>query len=366
MGTDVFIIGGGPVGLAAAIAMRKKGFSVTLADGAQPPIEKACGEGLLPDTLAALAGLGVTIDAREGYPLRGIRFLGDRHEVAAKFPGQQGLGLRRATLHRRLVEQAEACGVSLRWKAPVTAIGEVGVRVAGELVAARWIIGADGLGSRVRKWSGLEAGKRLSIRYAFRRHYRIEPWSEFLEVYWGASGQAYVTPVGQEEVCVVRISRQAETRCDDLEVEFPQLGKRLRGATLVGEERGGVTIMQKLRQVYRSRVALIGDASGSVDAITGEGLGLGFRQVIALADALEPGALDQYAVAHRKLVHQPAMMAQLMLALDAWPALRERVIRALASDARLFARLLAVHVGAISTSRLATAGAQLAWRLIAA
>ncbi|MGB8062426.1 MAG: FAD-binding protein, partial [Candidatus Sulfotelmatobacter sp.] len=47
--TDVFVIGGGPAGLAAAIAARKCGLRVIVADAAQPPIDKACGEGLMPD-----------------------------------------------------------------------------------------------------------------------------------------------------------------------------------------------------------------------------------------------------------------------------------------------------------------------------
>ena len=55
--TDVFVIGGGPAGLAAAIAARQRGFDVLVADGAEPPIDKACGEGLLPDGLAALERL---------------------------------------------------------------------------------------------------------------------------------------------------------------------------------------------------------------------------------------------------------------------------------------------------------------------
>jgi menaquinone-9 beta-reductase len=42
--TDVFVIGGGPAGLAAAIAARAKGLRVTVADGGVPPIDKPCGE----------------------------------------------------------------------------------------------------------------------------------------------------------------------------------------------------------------------------------------------------------------------------------------------------------------------------------
>src|SRR5258708_35828555 len=74
--TDVFVIGGGPAGLAAAIAARSKGFNVTLADGSHPPIDKACGEGLMPDTLAALRELGVEMGLAEGHVVRGVRFLG--------------------------------------------------------------------------------------------------------------------------------------------------------------------------------------------------------------------------------------------------------------------------------------------------
>ncbi len=56
--TDVFVVGGGPAGLAAAIAARQKGLQVILADGAEPPIDKPCGEGLLPESLAALQDWG--------------------------------------------------------------------------------------------------------------------------------------------------------------------------------------------------------------------------------------------------------------------------------------------------------------------
>jgi menaquinone-9 beta-reductase len=63
--TDVFVIGGGPAGLAAAIAVRQQGFRVVVADGAKPPIDKACGEALMPEAIAALEGLGVTLPAED-------------------------------------------------------------------------------------------------------------------------------------------------------------------------------------------------------------------------------------------------------------------------------------------------------------
>jgi flavin-dependent dehydrogenase len=80
-GTDVLVIGGGPAGLAAAIAARMKGFDVTVADGAQPPIDKACGEGLMPSTLAALRTLGVAICPGDGQILRGVCFKDEASSV---------------------------------------------------------------------------------------------------------------------------------------------------------------------------------------------------------------------------------------------------------------------------------------------
>ena len=69
--TDVLVIGGGPAGLAAAIAARMKGFEVTVVDGTKPPIDKACGEGLMPDGLAALRRIGVGLGREHGASFRG-------------------------------------------------------------------------------------------------------------------------------------------------------------------------------------------------------------------------------------------------------------------------------------------------------
>jgi flavin-dependent dehydrogenase len=370
--TDVFVIGGGPAGLAAAIAVRKKGFRVAVADGARWPIEKACGEGLMPNTVAALRELGVSIGDGDGQLMRGVRFIARESEVEARFPAACAIGMRRVALHRKLVEHAENCGADLLWGTPVMGISRDGVTLAapgkseGEFVRARWIVGADGIASRVRLWAGLEAAVQRDSRFAVRRHYRIEPWSDFMEVHWGDRAQAYVTPVGADEVCVVTISSDRSAKNMTLSEEFPRLAQRVGSAEVAGHDRGAITLTQKLRHVQRGNVALVGDASGSVDAITGEGLSLGFRQAMALADALERGDLSKYEAAHRGQTRRPALMGRLMLVLDGRPWLRERAIRAMARDARVFARLLAAHIGAKSELHLAATGAMLGWRLVGA
>src|SRR5215467_3135684 len=141
--TEVLVIGAGPAGLAAAIAARKKGFSVTVADGRKPPIDKACGEGLLPGTLAALRDLGICICAEDGETFQSIRFIDGNISATASFPREGGIGVRRTVLHQKMVARAEECGAELLWDTPVTGLWREGVILGGEPIQAQWIVGAD-------------------------------------------------------------------------------------------------------------------------------------------------------------------------------------------------------------------------------
>ncbi|MGB8323358.1 MAG: NAD(P)/FAD-dependent oxidoreductase [Candidatus Acidiferrum sp.] len=364
--TDVFVVGGGPAGLATAIAARQQGFEVTLADGAAPPIEKPCGEGMMPEALGALRALGVEISPAEGFRFRGICFAQENVRVCADFPDGLGIGLRRPLLHERLAARAEESGVRMLWKTPVTGIDESGVQLSNRRIRARWIVGTDGQGSRVRRWAGLDQKAHCKQRYATRRHYRVRPWSEYMEIHWGATAQAYVTPIGEKEVCVVMIAERPEYAAFDRAIEeLPALGNKLAGAELSSRERGALTMMRTLRQVQRGNVALVGDASGGVDAITGEGLRLTFQQAFALADAMKQGDLPGYEKAHRQIMRRTMLMGNLMLWLGRNPAIRGRVLRALHGKPELFAGLVATHLGHASAKEVLINGANLGWRLLA-
>jgi flavin-dependent dehydrogenase len=368
--TDVFVVGGGPAGLAGAIAARQKGFSVIVADGSAPFIDKSCGEGLMPETLAVLESLGVKFACGAGQNFRGITFIQTGSQVSADFPRGQGIGLRRPLLHERLVARAEECGVQFLWRTPISAIisgADTGsVRLPERDMRAKWIVGADGQGSRVRRWMGLESSTRVGQRYASRRHYRVKPWSNYTEVHWAGKAQAYVTPIGEREVCVVLMADTPAHRLFETALnQMPALEEKLRGSSLSSRERGAVTAMRMLRHVQKNNVALLGDASGGVDAITGDGLRLAFRQALVLADAMAANDLKQYQRAHRKLARRPRLMGNLMLWLGRNPRIRARVLRAMQNNPELFARLLATHAGDGSPAHLVSAGAQLGLRLLA-
>ena len=340
---------------------------MTVADGAVPPIDKTCGEGMMPETLASLHSLGIRLEHREGFRFDGICFVNEGTRAFAKFPGGPGLGLARPVLHEKLIARAEECGVHLLWKTPVTEIDREGVLARGKKIRARWIVGADGLASRVRRWGGLEPARCSTLRFANRRHYRLAPWSSFMEIHWGQRVQAYVTPIATDEVSVVIIGERSKNAEFAKALEsLPELRRRLQGAEISGRERGAVTSSRSLKDVQRGKVALLGDASGSVDAITGEGLRLGFQQALVLADALEAETLEKYQQAHRALQKRPRLVAGLMVWLGQHSILKNRVIQSFAAKPALFSKFLAYHVGDASPAELLSTGAALGWQLLAA
>ena len=363
--TDVFVIGGGPAGLAAAIAARQQGFRVAVADSAQMPIDKPCGEGLMPDGLTALERLGVLVDDEASYAFRGIRFLSGGLSATASFPdGATGRGVRRTVLHELITRRAASLGIDFLWQTPVTGLSADAVHLGKRSVTARWIIGADGGSSRVRRWAGLDRFHRRDRRYAFRRHYRIAPWTNQMELHWGRCGEIYVTPVAKEQVCVTLISRDPKLRLDQALQRFPELQARLAGAELGSSEKGALSAACRLKRVSRGNVALIGDASGTVDAITGEGLCLAFSQAMVLAECLKSGDLRRYEREHRRLALRPLLMARLMLLLDRRPRLQRRTLEVFGKRPHIFQRLLKLHVGVLSPLHLALDGLTLGWGLL--
>jgi flavin-dependent dehydrogenase len=333
---DVFVIGGGPAGLAAAIAARRQGMRVVVSDGEIAPIDKPCGEGLMPDSRLLAAKLGIEVPISTGYEFRGIRFHGAGRSVAADFSAGCGIGIRRTTLHRVLVQAAERAGVELRWASPVSGI---------ENIKARWIVGADGSSSLVRRWAGLDAVASRSRRYAYRQHFAVAPWTRYMEIHWGAGCQIYVTPVDAHEVCVALVSCRQDLRLGEaLDRYFPVLRERLRQGSEASRERGSITGNVRLRAVARGNVALIGDASGSVDAIAGEGICLSFRQAEVLAMAMARGDLTAYNRKHQWLALRPHLMAKTMLQLDRSQFVQRCVMGVLEAQPWIFRKLLQVHV----------------------
>jgi menaquinone-9 beta-reductase len=358
------VVGGGPAGLATAIRARLAGLTALVIDRARPPIDKPCGEGLMPDAVARLREIGVEL---RGFPFRGIRYLDGDLVAEGHFPSSGGLGVRRTELHAALVRRAQEVGVDLRWGVKAEGLAAEGVRTDQGTFAARWIVGADGLRSQVRRWAGLDGKLSPLHRFGVRRHFTVAPWSDCVEVHWGPECEAYVTPVSGDEVGIAVLWSGQKAGFDSLLENFPALKEKVRGAPVASRDRGTGPLQQKVRAVTKDRLALVGDAAGYLDAITGEGLAVTLHESAALIDALLAGDLSRYAAAHRRINRLPNFITSMVLGLERRPRLRRRVLRALAAEPALFDRLLGIHARTLPPRDLGFEGAlRLAWRLVAA
>ena len=273
--------------------------------------------------------------------------------------------MRRPVLHSMLAAAAARAGVQLAWGTRVEAVRQGEVVAGGKTIHSTYVVCADGQNSFLRPMVGLGEGKVYRRRFGFRCHYKVRPWSPLVEVYWAEREQAYVTPVGAEEVCVAFISAEQHVRLDEALGSFPELQKRLAGHALNSRTMGAVTVTRRLKAVTCGRVALLGDASGSADAITGDGLSLAFQQATALADAMACGDLGEYQKKHESISSLPRNMGELMLMMDGSARLRRRIFRAFARSPEMFEKLLLVHTRAISPLQIGVSdGLRFAWNVL--
>ncbi|MFN8627964.1 MAG: FAD-dependent oxidoreductase [Candidatus Binatia bacterium] len=115
MRADLVIVGGGPAGLATAICAAQRGLSAVVVERRGRPLDKSCGEGLMPGGVAALAAMGVEIPAAERAPFHGIRYVDGEIVADGRFANGPGWGIRRTALVDAMVARAQVLGVGLRY-----------------------------------------------------------------------------------------------------------------------------------------------------------------------------------------------------------------------------------------------------------
>jgi flavin-dependent dehydrogenase len=315
---DLLIAGGGPGGLATALHARSQGLSVIVAEPRANPIDKACGEGLMPGGLAELNSLGVD---PAGLPFRGIAHVSGHQRAEARFRGGPGRGVRRTTLHAALAARAKE--QDIEWiSTRITSVAQDADGVTAAGVRAKWLVAADGLHSTVRRAMGINAVAGKPRRYGVRWHFSVPAWSEFVEVHWSRWGEAYVTPVEPDLVGVAILS----SRRPDL-AWFPRLADQLRGAPR-GKARGCGPLRQVVSRRVAGRVLLVGDAAGYEDALTGEGISLAVKQAGAAVAAIVDENPLSYEGAWRRITRDYRLLTRMLVLSTVPPPARRAIVPA--------------------------------------
>jgi menaquinone-9 beta-reductase len=217
------------------------------------------------------------------------------------------------------------------------------------------------------KWANLSWPRPRLARFGFSRHYAAVPWTDLVEVHWGPGCQIFLTPTGGDEVCVALLSHHPRLRIDRALAHFPEVAERLKSSRLLTAELGGVTSLGRVRGVVSGHVALVGDASFTVDGISGQGLSLAFQQAILLAEAFARDDLAYYEIAHREISRAPWRMTRLLLLMDRSAWLRRKVIRLFADNPALFSKIMSGHMAEAAQESLnATEVLGLGWQVLRA
>lgn len=295
---QIAVVGAGPAGAWASILLARRGHSVTLIDP-QAPWEKPCGGGV---TAKALSGFGIFESDLPRKPIERITiYFGDKTSVNV-VPQQPVAVLSRRELGKYLMDEAEKSGVSIL-KSRITQIESNGRRwrlsARDTTVQSDFLIGADGTTSLVRR--SVAAALPPEDLCVTLGYFIPADGPPHMKIYFVPSFEGYIwsfprpghisyglitrTEPGWTSRAKMLLSNfiVADLGSDYLEqAEFysapvPCLGPR----------------SWKKNQIAGERWALVGDAAGLADAITGEGIYYAFKSAEILADNIERP--DQYA-----------------------------------------------------------------------
>lgn len=360
------IIGGGPAGLATAICLAEKGFEITLFEKNEFPVDKVCGEGIMPTGVEFLEKHGVMdlVDTNDKKEFYGVRYISDKAKILeGRFDSGYGFGIRRTVLSNALYKRADDFdSVQINENSELvnivgndrSAVIEISNNYEIKEYEFDFLIGCDGIRSKVRKLCGLENNKYLEYqRIGARIHYEIKPWSDVVEVYWKEHIEAYVTPVSPYSVQLAflwdnkSVKPQSGYRLDKGLIDlYPELFERVKDCKELSRLKTVGPISAYSKKLYRNRIILLGDAYMYLDGITGEGISTAFKEAESLADSIFNHGHEfnkYYEKEVTKITNNYLRMTHLALLLSYYPFVRKTIFPLMSN--KFFTHLLEVNMG---------------------
>jgi flavin-dependent dehydrogenase len=377
---DVLVLGAGPAGSALANELACSGFHVLLADRKAFPRHKPCGEFLSPQCAPYLDALGLPAPlASLGVHLvGGMRLYGHGAHVIGRFrqlagrpaTDRAGFGVRRERFDHWLVQAAQSAGAMFlpRYECKALLRDRDG-SVTGAMLrdpsgllhacTARWVVGADGVHSIVARELGVQRRETWLYQFALVAHFEGVLPLPTAEVHLLRGGFFAATTVDENLFSVnlvlprkalqTRTSRDWDTFVASRFAQAPGIGERLAGARRLEPWRGTGPLAWSTTAQTFAGAALVGDAAGYVDPLTGEGIYYALFGARALAQALrqalhEPArsrqALASYArerarelgprfvaaKALQRALRHPWLVRSFLRGLGRWPALADLLV----------------------------------------
>lgn len=291
----VAVIGAGPAGSTAALALARGGASVTLFERSAWPRPKACGDGLTPASVRILVELGIALPHP---PTFAATVVSGPNETAFRAPWPHaalaGTTLARETFDALLVDAAIAAGAHFEPRTTITTCAGGRVRIAGwDTTALRTfdavLLGEGGTGSLARACGFGPFAQRL---VAYRGYVETErELTPEYQVHYGRGlvpGYAWIFPTHERRANVGAVLvRDGDVRAHlrawlaTSAIARRELGSR---RELV-DGRGGIIAIGRARR-YRDRVFAVGDAAGIADPLSAEGVSQAMTSGRSAADAI--------------------------------------------------------------------------------
>jgi menaquinone-9 beta-reductase len=366
---DVLISGGGVAGSTLAILLGRRGLQVELFERSHFPKEKPCGEGLMPAGVAVLNRLGMG-EAVGGVPFYGVRYHFGKHVTEGRFPQTMGLpvsgrGQRRKHLDEVLFRAAASVsGVIAHTGAhvdgPLRENGRVvGIFVDGKPRRAALVVAADGVHSRLRHKMGLNVPVHRK-RFGIRAHFRLakgQAQAPCVDVFLAPGHELYVTPLPGGEV-LVAVLADAQQLVESVERSFrrwllaePDLAKRLEGAEQITPVLATSPLAAQARRGVAPGLALLGDAAGFLDPITGGGMTQALQTAELLARYIpdrvsqDDSWLWKFERARQALLFDYRILTRMALWLTDHPRLGQRLFRIMDALPAFFSHVIGVSGG---------------------
>ncbi len=360
---NIAIIGAGPAGLSTAIALAQKGQLVSIFDKASLPINKVCGEGILPTGVKYLTNIiGVEFISKiESYPFKGIKYIDSNGTIAiGEFNNSKGFGIKRLKLAQALYslcktfpnitfyENHKLITLKSSPKQLEFTVENSLDKSTKTFADFNYLIGADGRLSTVRNLISNKGKKPTSLkRKGARLYIATPPWTNMVEVYWANNIEAYVTPNSHKSIGIMFSwdLKNFKANEDTLLSFFPTLKEKIDNKERQGPLMYIGNFAHQSQEASVDNIAFIGDAVVFMDGVTGEGLSLAFEAANLLSESIINDDLISYNIDIKKLKNKYIVITNLALLLTQHKFLRKCIIKLFSLFPTIFRFVLKTNMG---------------------